>query len=77
MRFGGSSIIILNLIQDIPNSHLYSVDISNSNDVGWCLNSPFSELKNKLTLFKGNIVANFIENIGKEIELVLFDALHF
>ena len=77
VRFGGSSIIILNAIQDIPNSHLYSVDISNSNEVGRCLDSPFSELKNKWTLFKGNIVANFIENIGKEIDLVLFDTTHF
>lgn len=77
VRFGGSSIIILNAIQDIPNSHLYSIDISKSNEVGRCLYGPFSELKNKWTLFKGNIAANFIEKIGKEIDMVLFDTSHF
>ena len=33
--------------------------------------------KKKWTLFKGNIVAKFIENIGKEIELEMFDTSHF
>ena len=77
VRFGGSSSIILNAIQDIPNSHLYSIDIDNSNLVGKCVNNYFPQFKNKWTLFKGNIAAKFMETIGNEIDLAFFDTSHF
>ena len=55
--YGGSSIIILNAIRDIKNSHLYSIDINGSQKVGYCVDKYFSYLSKKWTLFKGNIGA--------------------
>ena len=53
---GGSSIIILNAIIDIDNSHLYSIDLSKSNKIGSCVKKYFPNLLNKWSLFKGNVV---------------------
>jgi predicted O-methyltransferase YrrM len=74
---GGSSIIILNAIKDIKNSHLYSIDIGNSTIIGSCAQNSFSYLTNKWTLFKGNIAAKYIEKIGKNIDFALIDTSHF
>ena len=54
---GGSSIIILNAIKAIKNSHLYSIDINVAEWIGCCINNYFSHLKDKLTLYRGNITA--------------------
>ena len=54
---GGSSIIILNAIKDIKNSHLFSIDIKNTPKIGSCVQNKFTYLLNKWTLFKGNIAA--------------------
>ena len=75
--FGGSSIIILNAIKDIKNSHLFSVDISNSQKIGNCVKKYFPNLSNKWTLFKGNIIAKYIEKIGNNIDLAMIDTSHF
>ena len=53
---GGSSIIILNAIRDIKNSHLYSIDIDASPIIGRCVKKYFPYLIDKWTLFKGNIL---------------------
>lgn len=74
---GGASAIILNAIQDINNSHLYSIDISVSKNIGECVINLFPEFKVKWTLLKGNIVSYFIEKIGKDIDMVLLDTSHF
>ena len=74
---GGSSIIILNAIKDIKNSHLYSIDINNDPKVGSCVEKYFPHLLNKWTLFKGNIAANYIEKIGNNIDLAFIDTEHF
>jgi len=74
---GGSSIIILNAIKDIKNSHLYSIDIDSSHFVGNCVRNNFPFLSDKWTLFKGNIAAKYIEKIGKNIDLVMIDTSHF
>lgn len=74
---GGSSIVMLNAIQNIQNSHLYSIDLLNKNIVGLCVYKYFSQFTNKWTLFKGNIAAKFIENIGKEIDMAFLDTSHF
>ena len=42
--FGGSSIIILNAIKDIEDSHLFSIDINNSSSVGKCVDKYFKHL---------------------------------
>lgn len=74
---GGSSIIILNAIVDINNSHLYSIDSSNSNNIGICVKKYFPYLLNKWSLFKGNVVPKFMEIIGKDIDMVFIDSAHF
>ena len=44
---GGSSIIILNAIKDIEDSHLYSIDLSTNNMIGYCVKNIFHNLSNK------------------------------
>ena len=74
---GGSSIIILNAIKDIKNSHLYSIDLNNRDFIGSCIPKFFPKFLNNWTLFKGNIAAKFLEKIGKGIDLVFIDSTHF
>ena len=74
---GGSSAIILNAIKDRKNSHLYSVDINNSEYIGLCVNNYFSQFLNKWSLFKGNIAVKFLESIGNKIDMAFFDTSHF
>ena len=77
VRRGGSSIIILNAIKDIKNAHLYSIDIDPSTKIGFCVNNLFPNFKNKWNLYNGNIAANYIEQIGKNIDMAFFDTSHF
>ncbi len=80
---GGSSAIILNAIQNIENSHLYSIDklINAYNrkekETGWLVKEKFSNLTNKWTLYTGGITSNFIEKIGGDIDLVFLDTVHY
>ena len=79
---GGSSAIILNAIQNIENSHLYSIDKLNvaynmrNKETGWIVKEKFSNLMNKWTLYTGGITSNFIEKIGGDIDLVFIDTVH-
>ena len=79
---GGSSAIILNAIQNIENSHLYSIDKMTKaynrkeKETGWIVKENFSNLMNKWTLFTGGITSNFIEQIGEDIDLVFIDTVH-
>ena len=74
---GGSSIIMLNAIQDIKNSKLYSIDLSSADSIGICIRNYFPQFLNKWSLFKGNIATEFIEKIGNNIEVVFIDSAHF
>jgi len=80
---GGSSAIILNAIQNIENSHLYSIDkltyVYNRKEkgIGWIVKENFSNFMKKWTLFTGGITANFIEQIGGNIDLVFIDTVHY
>ena len=80
---GGSSAIILNAIQNIENSHLYSIDklINAYNrkekETGWLVKEKFSNLTNKWTLYTGGITSNFIEKIGGDIDFVFLDTVHY
>ena len=80
---GDSSAIILNAIQDIENSHLYSIDklinaFNKKNKViGWIVKERFRNLMNKWTLYTGGITANFIEKIEGDIDFVFIDTVHF
>ena len=77
VNFGGSSVIILNAIKDLQGSHLYSIDIRNATTIGNCVQNNFGYLMNKWTLLKGDITSEFIEVIGKKIDLAFIDTTHF
>ena len=80
---GGSSAIILNAIQNIENSHLYSIDKlinafnRKNKETGWIVKEKFSNLMNKWTLYTGGITSNFIEKIGGDIDFVFLDTIHY
>ena len=74
---GCSSSIILNAIQDFNGSHLYSIDLSDNNLIGKCAKKLFPNLLSKWTLYKGNIASKFMEDIGRNIDMVLIDSAHF
>lgn len=80
---GGSSAIILNAIENLENSHLYSIDKlinaynKKDKETGWIVKERFSNLLNKWTLYTGGITANFIEKIGGDIDFVFIDTVHY
>jgi len=74
---GGSSIIILNAIKDIEDSHLYSIDLSTNNMIGYCVKNLFQNLSNKWSLYTGNIPVKFMKSIGNNIDMVFIDSAHF
>ncbi|PTY40508.1 class I SAM-dependent methyltransferase [Brachyspira hampsonii] len=79
---GGSSIIILNAIKDIEEAKLYSIDylkkwhFNNEKDVGFLVKEKCDYLTNKWKLYTGGVTANFIEEIGGDIDLCLLDTAH-
>ena len=77
VRHGGSSIVILNAINDFDYSYLYSIDLSIEEDVGNCVKKFFPNFMDKWTLFKGNISTEYIEKIGENIDMVFIDTAHF
>ena len=74
---GCASAIILNALQDINGSHLYSIDLSNETDIGKCVPQVFPNYMSKWTLYKGNVASKFMEEIGKDIDAVFIDSAHF
>ncbi len=74
---GGSSIIILNAINDIKGSSLYSIDLNTEEKVGECVNKFFPELSKNYKLYKGKIATEFIEKIGNNIDMALIDTAHY
>ena len=56
---GGSSIIILNAIRNIKNSHLYSIDLSSNEMIGYCVKNVFPQLSKNWNLYTGNVAAKF------------------
>ena len=77
VRHGGSSIIILNAIEDFKKSKLYSIDLSSEEDVGKCVKQFFPNYIKNWSLYKGNIATEYIESIGNNIDMVLIDTAHF
>jgi hypothetical protein len=61
----------------LNNSHLYSIDLNDNNSVGKCVKSLFPNFLSKWTLYKGNIAAKFMKDIGNDIDMVFIDSAHF
>ena len=74
---GGSSIVILNAIDDFKNSKLYSIDLNSEDFIGNCVNKYFPKFMRNWKLFKGNIATEYIENIGNNIDAAIIDTAHF
>ena len=74
---GGSSSIILNAINDIKNSHLYSIDLSTHYLIGSCVKNLFPNFLNKWSLYKGYTASKFLEKVGRGIDMAFLDTSHF
>ena len=77
VQYGGSSIIIMNAIEDIKDSKLYSIDINNEKKVGICVYKYFPQFLNNWNLFKGDCSTEYLEQIGNNIDMVFIDTAHF
>ena len=74
---GGSSIVILNAINDFKNSKLYSIELNAQNNIGDCVKKYFPQFIKNWVLFKGNIATEYMETIGRNIDIALIDTAHF
>ena len=77
MATGGSSIIILNAIKDIKKAYLYSIDLNSNHKIGNCVKKLYPNFLKNWSLYKGNVAAKFIENIGRDIDMIFIDSAHF
>lgn len=79
---GVNSAIILNIIKDMKNTNLYSIDImdkwhaDNTKLSGFVAEEKCKNLMNKWKLYTGNVAAKFMDEIGNNIDLVLLDTAH-
>jgi predicted O-methyltransferase YrrM len=78
---GASSAIILNAIKNIPDAKLFSVDLNtkyyrnNKLSTGYIVDL-LQNLKSKWELYTGELVYNFIDTIGENIDFCLIDTVH-
>ncbi len=87
---GASSVVILNAMKDLPDSKLFSVELSETYypDLydesrkdkrlsGFLVKEYFPDVGDKKwRLLTGNVAAAFMEQIGGEVDFVLLDASH-
>ena len=79
---GGSSILILNAIQDIPNSSLVSLYLNTQlyNDqtkkTGYRVNQYFPELAKNWKLLTGQQPHKFLVQLDMKFDFVFLDAVH-
>jgi len=78
---GGSSVVILNAIKNVPEAKLYSIDLydywykDKSKKTGYFVDN-YLHLKSKWELFTGSLTLKFIEQIGNGIDFCLIDTAH-
>ena len=79
---GGSSVLILNAINDIENSFLISLDLNTKlyvdkkYDTGYIVNTHFPELTKKWKLFTGEQPHIFLQNLKIKFDFVFLDTAH-
>ena len=79
---GGTAILFMNAIKDLPETKFYSIDRSENwyrggpKKTGWIVKERFPELMKKWTLYIGN-PCEFMETIGNNIDFVYIDTVHF
>jgi len=78
---GGSSVIILNAIHELPDAKLYSIEYlpywykNKNKKVGFVVDE-YPHLKNKWNLFTNGLALNFMDEIGDKIDFCLIDTMH-
>ena len=79
---GGSSILILNAIKDIPDSSLISLDLNTqlyydqSNKTGYRVNQFFPELTKNWKLLTGQQPHKFLVELNMKFDFVFLDTAH-
>lgn len=79
---GGSSILILNALKDIKNSHLVSLDLNSSScknrfqKTGNRVKKYFPELADKWSLFTGDLPNKFLDKLNMKFDFVFIDSAH-
>ena len=76
---GGSSILILNAIKDLPDSRLVSIDLFTSlfvNKIGYLVSEKFPELMNKWKLFIGDMPHKFLIKLNLKFDFLFLDTAH-
>ena len=76
---GGSSIIILNAIKDIPDSQLISIDLFkniNNDKIGYLVEKEYPELMSKWKLFVGDMPHKFLTKINLKFDFLFLDSAH-
>lgn len=87
---GGSTCVILNAIQDIPDAKLYSFDyntiwyrdvqsgLNAGRQTGFLVNELFPELKSKWQLFTDGVPCKYLNALPKEgVDICFIDTAHF
>ena len=78
---GSSSVLLLNAIKDMPESHLTSIDYSTlyyrdkSKNSGFIVDE-YPELKQKWTLYTGGMASEFMDKVGVDIDFCFIDTMH-
>lgn len=79
---GGSSVLILNSIKDIPDSILISIDLNNrvysdpTKNTGYRVDEFFPELKKNWKLFTGDQPHKFLDQLNIKFDFVFLDTSH-
>ena len=76
---GGSAILILNAIKDLPNSRLVSIDLFTSifgKKIGYLVKEKFPELTNKWNLFIGDMPHKFLIKLNLKFDFLFLDTAH-
>ena len=82
VAFGGSSILILNAIKDIPNSSLVSLDLNTqlfydqTKKTGYRVNQYFPELTKNWKLLTGEQPHKFLIKLNRKFDFVFLDTAH-
>ena len=80
---GGSSILILNAIKDIPNSSLVSLDLNTqlyynqTKKTGYRVNQYFPELAKNWKLLTGQQPHKFLIKLDMKFDFVFLDTVHY
>lgn len=80
---GGSAVLILNALKDIPNSFLVSIDYNTQyffdkrKKTGYIVNQKFPELAKNWKLLTGDLPHKFLEKLNIKFDFAFIDTTHY